>query len=181
MFIERSVALRVIKGEAAALSPEFGGCVMCALVADAPTTHVLCRTRRSVAVLARFGVRRGHLLVVLRRHVERFEEITWPEWQDAQRVAWEAARAAERALGATRVYVASLGSATQRPMTFPHHHLHVVPTYRGDRRDRPAAVFTWQDGVVLQDERDAARLTRELRAAWPMGARGSERLGDSHR
>lgn len=146
---------------------------MCALVADAPRTHVLCKTRKSVAVLARFGVRRGHLLVVLRRHVERFEDIGWPEWQDAQHLAWEAARAVESALGATRVYVASLGSVTQRPMTFPHHHLHVVPTYRGDRRDRPARVFTWQDGVVLQDEREAARLTRDIRAAWPRALKAS--------
>jgi diadenosine tetraphosphate (Ap4A) HIT family hydrolase len=118
-------------------------------------------------------VRRGHLLVVLRRHVERFEDILLPEWQDAQRVAWEAARAVESALGASRVYIASLGSVTQRPMTFPHHHLHVVPTYRGDRRDRPARVFTWQDGVVLQDDREAAKLTRELRSAWPRALKAS--------
>ncbi len=165
--MERSAALRAVRREAKNLPARFGGCVMCALVEGAPKTHVLARTRRSVAVLARFGVRRGHILVVLRRHSERWEDVRWPDWQDAQRVAWEAARAVESALGATRVYVASLGSVVQRPMTFPHHHLHVVPTYRSDRRDRPSRVFTWEDGVVVHEDEEAAALTRELRAAWP--------------
>ena len=164
--IDRSAALRAVRREATLLPPELKGCVMCGLVACAPRTHVLARTRRSIAVLARFGVRRGHILVVMRRHVESWEELTAVEWKDAQGLAWIAARAVERALGASRVYVAALGSVVQRPMTFPHHHLHVVPTYRRDRRDRPAAVFTWQNGVVVHDEAEARVLSRELRAAW---------------
>lgn len=164
--IDRSAALRAVRREASLLPPELKGCVMCGLVAHAPRTHVLARSRRSIAVLARFGVRRGHILVVMRRHIERWEELSGAEWQDAQRLAWEGARALEKALGASRVYVAALGSVVQRPMTFPHHHLHVVPTYRKDRRDRPAAVFTWQNGVVLHDDAEARVLSRELRAAW---------------
>ena len=70
-------------------------------------------------------------------------------------------------LGAARVYVASLGSAKQRAMTFPHHHLHVVPTYRGDRRDRPASVFTWERGVVVPTDAELRRLRETIQRAWP--------------
>lgn len=173
MLIDRSVALRVVKGEAEALPARLGGCVMCALVERGSSPHVLAGSRRAIALLARYGVRRGHILVVLRRHVERWEDLAWPDFQNAQRLAWEAARALERALDVSRVYVASLGSAVQRPMTFPHHHLHVVPTYRGDRSDRPARVFTWERGVVVQGDADALALSKVLRAAWPRALRAS--------
>lgn len=156
--------MRAIEREAESLPDRFGGCVMCGIVEQ--NTHVLARTNRSVCVLARFGVRRGHVLVVLRNHTERWQELSRADWLDAQGLAWEAARAVETALGATRVYVASLGSARQRAMTFPHHHLHVVPTYRGDRRDRPASVFTWARGVVVPTDRELRRLQQKLQAAW---------------
>jgi len=180
--LERSLAMRAVRREAEALPARFGGCVMCGLVAHAPETHVLSKSRRSIAVLARYGVRRGHVLVVMRRHVERFEDVSWPDWEDAQRLAWEAARAVESALDATRVYVAALGSVVQRPMTFPHQHLHVVPTYRGDRRDRPARVFTWAEGVVVHDGDEAEELAEAIRAAWPRSRIRSHRRiapGDS--
>jgi diadenosine tetraphosphate (Ap4A) HIT family hydrolase len=163
--MDRRDALAAVEREAESLPDRFGGCVMCAIVER--NAHVLAQTDRSVAVLARFGVRRGHLLVVLRNHTERWQDLSRADWLDAQSLAWEAARAIEHGLGAARVYVASLGSKKQRAMTFPHHHLHVVPTYRGDRRDRPANVFTWEKGVVVPTERELVRLQQTLRAAWP--------------
>jgi len=163
--MDRRDALRAVQREAEDLPARFGGCVMCALVER--DAHVLARTERSIAVLARYGVRRGHLLVVLREHTERWSDMSRADWLDAQGLAWEAARAVESALGASRVYVASLGSTKQRAMTFPHHHLHVVPTYRGDRRDRPASVFTWERGVVVPTDRELGRLREALRRAWP--------------
>jgi diadenosine tetraphosphate (Ap4A) HIT family hydrolase len=167
MFIDRQLALRTVRREVRDLPAHFSGCVMCSLVAHTPKTHIVVRSRRSVAVLARFGVRRGHILVVMRNHREQWAEVTWKEWEDAQRLAWEISRALETTLGAKRVYVASLGSARQKPMTFPHHHLHVVPTYYGDRRDRPADVFTWQRGVVMPTEDEAIELTTRIRKALP--------------
>jgi hypothetical protein len=47
------------------------------------------------------------------------------------------------------VFVAALGSAVQRPMSFPHVHLHVVPLADDDR---PADVFTWENGVYVFDD-----------------------------
>jgi diadenosine tetraphosphate (Ap4A) HIT family hydrolase len=164
--MDRRDALRAVQREAALLPEKFGGCVMCGLVEHTKETHLLSKTRGAVAVLARFGVRRGHVLVVLRRHTERWEDLSRADWLDAQGLAWEAARAIETALGASRVYVASLGSAKQRAMTFPHHHLHVVPTYHGDRRDRPATVFTWERGVVVPSDREVQRLRDAIRGSW---------------
>ncbi len=162
--MDRRDALLAVEREAELLPAKYRGCVMCALAEQ--KANVLARTRRSLAVLARFGVRRGHVLVVLRNHTERWEDLSRADWLDAQGLAWEAARAIELGLGASRVYVASLGSAKQKSMTFPHHHLHVVPTYRGDRRDRPASVFTWERGVVVPTERETQRLRDALQRAW---------------
>jgi diadenosine tetraphosphate (Ap4A) HIT family hydrolase len=168
--VSREAAIVAVTADQRRIDPRFGGCAMCALVElvdEEENSAIVAESRHAIAVLARYAVRRGHVLVVLRRHIERFEDLSLREWAGAQRLAWEAARAVECALGASRVYVASLGSTVQRAMTFPHHHLHVVPTYRGDARDRPASVFTWQRGVVMQKGAAGEGLAAVIRDAWP--------------
>jgi diadenosine tetraphosphate (Ap4A) HIT family hydrolase len=110
--------------------------------------------------------------VQVRMNVEAAAEICgqptepWSEYVEVQRLAWEAARAMDRVLSPKRVFVAALGSAKPLPISFPHHHVHVIPLYDGGELDRPSEVLTWRNGVTLYTPEETAELGAALRAAW---------------
>jgi len=159
--------LAIVARAAEALPACFEGCAICGMAAGHPAgIEVLAERPAAVAVLDWLGVRRGHALVILRRHVESVAEVPWSEYVEVQRLAWEAARAMERVLSPKRVFVASLGSATRLPISFPHHHVHVIPLYDGGEIDRPSEVLTWRNGVAVYAPGEAAELGAALRAAW---------------
>ncbi len=139
------------------------GCVPCALArADAPLAH----TAHAVAVLSRFPTRWGHVLVILRRHYVRLDEVPPDAWADAAALAHAAGRAVERSLEPARCYVASLGtSEPDLPMTFPHLHFHVIPVEEPGAR--PADVLTWKDGIYEGTPEEWQALRDALLAAWP--------------
>src|SRR5262245_4793495 len=139
------------------------GCRMCAMAVE---QNAIASTEHAVAVLDRFASRPGHVLVLLRRHEERIAALAWDEYADVQRLAWEMTRAIETALAPRRIYVAALGSAAPLVTSFPHVHFHVVPLADGGEADRPAAVFTWTNGIYVFDDADEeAALVAKLRAA----------------
>jgi diadenosine tetraphosphate (Ap4A) HIT family hydrolase len=141
---------------------------MCGLVDAFPRdVRVLATSRHAIAVLSRYQLRRGHVLVLARRHVERWSDVAWNEWRDVQRLSWEAARAIERAFDPVRVYAATLGANGKvAPTSFPHLHVHVVPIYESDERGKPSNVFTWKHGLVKPSSREAAAVQRALVDAW---------------
>jgi diadenosine tetraphosphate (Ap4A) HIT family hydrolase len=165
--VEKAEAMALLEREAGALADRFAGCAMCGMVAGHPADlQVLAERPAAVAVLDRLATRRGHVLVILRRHAESIEEMPWSEYAAVQRLCWEAARAVERTLRPRRIFVASLGSATQLKMSFPHHHVHVLPLFDGGESDRPSEVLTWRHGVFLYTPEEARALADTLRQAW---------------
>jgi diadenosine tetraphosphate (Ap4A) HIT family hydrolase len=168
--ISKPEALSLVAAEAAEIEARFAGCAMCGVIAGAPPARAkLAENDAAVAVLDRFAARPAHVVVVLRRHLERVTDLPWDDYAAVQRLAWEAARALDRALSPRRVYVASLGSARAIATSFPHHHVHVVPLADGGEGDRPAEVLTWSRGVFVYEEGEAERLAEQLREAWPRG------------
>ena len=141
-------------------------CVMCALVERGERLEVIAEDPHGVVLLDEFGSRRGHVLVISRRHAESVTELAFPEFMALQRLVFEACHALERVMTPKRVYVAALGSARSLPMSYPHYHVHVVPVCEDDERSRPAAVFSWSAGVIAYEHEDALRLIGELRDAW---------------
>jgi diadenosine tetraphosphate (Ap4A) HIT family hydrolase len=143
-------------------------CLMCALrdgALDETEPLVLERSARTTVLLPRYGVRWGHVLVVLNRHVTRFGDLDAEIWREACDQAYRAARALETALAPARCFVASLGSSGAiAPMTSPHLHLHVIPVHGPD--ERPSSVLTWESGVTVGDDAERAELRRVLLAAW---------------
>jgi diadenosine tetraphosphate (Ap4A) HIT family hydrolase len=165
--IDREEAMALLAREAEALPARFAGCAMCGMAAGYPADlEIVAERPGAVAVLDRLGNRLGHLLVILRRHVESIAELPWSEYAEVQRLCWEAARALDKTLRPRRVFVAALGSATQLTMSFPHHHVHVIPLFDGGEIDRPADVLTWRHGVWLYTPEEAHELARALRHAW---------------
>ncbi len=163
--------LRITKDEALARATEEAGgaprCEMCVLAGAGARGLALRETANAVAVLSRYAVRRGHVLVVLRDHREAIDELPAEDWLALSRLAWEATRALAAVLSPVRTYVAALGTVTQRANSFPHVHQHVVPLFDGGTSDRPAEVFTWQGGVLCYEPGEAEALTAQLRARWP--------------
>jgi len=155
---------RISKDEAAAriAAEPASACTMCNLVETAPR---IAENAAAVAVLARYAVRRGHVLVVLRRHEIAVPRLAREEWLALNDLSWHVTQAIEQALAPARTYVAALGSVTPRPTTFPHVHEHVVPLFDGGESDRPSEVFTWSNGVYVYDDEDAEALEETLRRA----------------
>ncbi len=169
--VSKAEALAFVAADAAELDPRFLGCALCAIAAGAsPGRCVLAENAAALAVLDRYAARPGHVVVVLRRHVESVAALPWEEYAAVQRLAWEASIALTRALAPKRVLVASLGAARRIATSFPHHHVHVVPIAEGDARDRPADVLTWSHGVHVYEPAEARAWGASLRAAWPSGA-----------
>lgn len=157
---------RLSKAEAlAAVAAERrDGCTPCSLLHE----PAIAESEHAIAILDRFACRPGHVLVVLRRHVENLTSLTWPEYADLQQLAWRTARALDQLLAPRRIYVAALGSAEPLATSFPHVHLHVIPLDDGGVADRPAAVLTWEHGMfVFESPAEEAALRDRLRAAIP--------------
>ena len=97
-----------------------------------------------------------------KRHVERFEsELSPAEWQRLLDVTQRIARSISEAMGAMRMYLASLGS----PQGNPHLHLHVCPCPPGTPlEEQQGAAMRGKNGdyLHLSDERldEIARLIR---------------------
>lgn len=142
-------------------------CMMCALAERRDAELVVMDQPAGTVVLDRFGNRAGHLLVISKRHVEHTIELSWPEYGELQRLAYEACHALTLVFQPKRVFVAALGSSAPLPMTFSHFHLHVVPVLEDDERARPARVFSWTEGVVTYDPEQARKLVSDLQRAWP--------------
>lgn len=164
--IPKDEALARVALEWEALPAQYQGCVMCAL-ADGypPGLEILSENEQALALLDRFGSRRGHVLVVLRRHVESIAELGWHEYSSVQRLVWEAAQSVEEAFRPMRTFVAALGSTAKLPNTFAHHHVHVIPLEEGSE-DRPSRVFSWEPGVYVYSEEEGKEVADRLRGCW---------------
>ena len=159
--------MAIIARDGEALPAGFRGCAMCGIAAGhPPDLEVLAERPAAVAVLDWLANRRGHALVVLRRHAESIGDIPWSDYAEVQRLALETARTLERVLLPRRVFVAALGAATQLPMSFPHHHVHVLPLFDGGEADCPSEVLTWRHGVFVYTPEEARELADALRHAW---------------
>jgi diadenosine tetraphosphate (Ap4A) HIT family hydrolase len=168
MLLDRDEALAQLEREREQ-SEAFDGCVMCRLASETQPNEWIAESEHGVVTLDGYGATRGHLLVIARRHVERPSELSWPVFCDLQRLVWQASRVLESELRPARVYLASLGASQPLPMSFPHHHVHVVPVYETDERARPAHVFSWSAGVVRYEDGEADELRARLRGAWERG------------
>lgn len=136
---------------------------MCALVHGERAHAKIAENEHAVALLERFPCRRGDVVVVLREHAERIERLPRASFLGLQSLVHDVGRALDRALSPVRLYVCSLGSATQRVNSFPHVHLHVIPLFDGGEADRPAEVLTWSNGVFVYDEAEEMELAAKLR------------------
>jgi diadenosine tetraphosphate (Ap4A) HIT family hydrolase len=106
-------------------------CFVCRIVEGRPlfaNPRIVYEDAESIAFLNQFPSQEGYTIVCPKRHAERFEtDLTPEEWAHLQHVVRDVARAVADVTGATRMYVASLGSDERNP----HIHMHVCPCPAG--------------------------------------------------
>jgi diadenosine tetraphosphate (Ap4A) HIT family hydrolase len=164
--LEKHQALVELEADRRA-DPGLVACAMCRLVEADRTDTIVVERQHAAVVLDEYAATEGHLLVILRDHAESAAQLDWPVYASVSRLVWEAQGVLETVLHPARVYTATLGAARELPMSFPHHHVHVIPVYATDERARPAHVFSWSAGITRYEPGEAARLAQRLRKAWP--------------
>lgn len=163
--LPKNDAERELESLRAQIVPD-GRCLLCALVAGAARPQPLVETERAVVLLDRFGRRNGHLLVVTKAHLEDVLAVDWETHREVQRLVYEARRALCRALDPVQVYTCVFGATVPVPMSFTHHHAHVIPVFERDERSRPARVLSWSEGVVVYTDVEAETLRRRILDCW---------------
>jgi ATP adenylyltransferase len=139
------------------------GCLFCrtARLRDDRAQHVLARRPHAFLMLNRFPYNPGHLMVAVKRHAARFEQLTADERADLL----DLVALAERALAAEyRPHGVNYGVNVGRVAGagFPGHlHVHLVPRWDGDTNFMPVVGET----KVLPESlgRTWTRLRRAIR------------------
>lgn len=154
--IERAEALRRIREEGGAPA-----CLMCAVAARAVgEVHVVFEDDEMLAFLPRYVRCWGHVCVMPKVHVTSLREVSAAVWGRTNALGHKAARVIETVARPRRCYLAATGSsAGELTQSSMHLHLHVIPVH--DAEDRPASIFSWQEGVYVgaPDEWEALRAT----------------------
>jgi diadenosine tetraphosphate (Ap4A) HIT family hydrolase len=101
---------------------------------------------RAVAIRDGFPVSQGHTLVIPRRHIGSFFEVTDEERADLMQLLVQARQALEQEFHPAG-YNIGINDGAAAGQTVPHLHLHLIPRYVGDRDD-PRGGVRW----VLPDK-----------------------------
>lgn len=159
--IPRAEALDRIRAEGG--SPD---CLMCAIAARrVGDLHAVHEDDEMLVFLPRYVRCWGHLCVMPKLHVTSFAAIDPALWARTNLLALEAARVIEARVRPRRCYVASTGSsAGELTQSSMHLHVHVIPVH--DPEDRPASVFSWQEGVYVAERSEWDLLREEYVRAW---------------
>jgi histidine triad (HIT) family protein len=118
-------------------------CVFCRIAAGVENAYVVCENELSTAILDINPLARGHCLVIPRRHVQWWHELTVEESQSLFELAHEVARRVTATLEPDFVCMYIRGRR------IAHTHVFLVPTWDGDPVDRHFnALEGFQEGAA---------------------------------
>jgi histidine triad (HIT) family protein len=109
---------------------ENDSCIFCKIVAGQAETYRVYEDDLSLAILDINPFSRGHCLVIPRRHVPWWHDLTEEEVESLFSVARTVADKIMRA------YSPDFVAMYARGRRIPHTHIFLVPTYKGDPLDR---------------------------------------------
>jgi diadenosine tetraphosphate (Ap4A) HIT family hydrolase len=163
MLIPRAEALDRIRGEGG--SP---ACLMCAIAERAVgDVQVVFEDAEMLVFLPRYVRCWGHVCIMPRLHVTSFGEVPKALWARTSALGHKTSRVVESLQRPRRCYLASTGSsAGELTQSSMHLHLHVIPVH--DVEDRPASVFSWQEGVYVAEASEWNELRDSYVRAWAL-------------
>ncbi len=109
---------------------ENDSCIFCKIVAGQADAYRIYEDELSLAILDINPFSRGHCLVIPRRHVPWWHDLTEEEVESLFRVARTVADKIMKA------YSPDFVAMYARGRRIPHTHIFLVPTYKGDPLDR---------------------------------------------
>jgi diadenosine tetraphosphate (Ap4A) HIT family hydrolase len=112
-------------------------CPFCSL----PVDRVVKSTELAVAVRDGFPVSPGHTLIIPKRHIASFFDVTDAERADLMSLLAAARVELDRQLHPAG-YNIGINDGTAAGQTVPHLHIHLIPRYSGDRDD-PRGGVRW--------------------------------------
>ena len=107
-----------------------GQCVFCQILRGQATSYIVSENEHAVAILDIQPYARGHCLVIPRRHVPWWHDLTEKEVESLFKVARTVARKMVKEYGAEFICMYARGRR------IPHTHIFLVPTVGGDVLDR---------------------------------------------
>lgn len=107
-------------------------CVFCKIIAGETPAARIFEDRQTLAFLDISPFEPGHLLVVPRRHVERYTELPLSELEPLARAVQHVARLLMERLPCDGFNLAQNNGACANQIV-PHLHFHVVPRWNGKR------------------------------------------------
>jgi diadenosine tetraphosphate (Ap4A) HIT family hydrolase len=112
-------------------------CPFCSLTAE----RLVLQSELSVVIRDGFPVSPGHTLIIPKRHVGSFFEITDAERADLMSLLARARGELEREFHPAG-YNVGINDGAAAGQTVPHLHIHLIPRYDGDQED-PRGGVRW--------------------------------------
>ena len=139
-------------------------CIFCSIIADKAPSYKICEDEHSICILDINPFSKGHCLVIPKRHVPWWHDLTEEENASLFRVAKIAAEKMMKTLEPDFVCMYARGRR------IPHTHIFLVPTYSGDLLDRFFnALELFQESpeelAALREQNSMASIAEELSKA----------------
>ncbi len=112
-------------------------CPFCTL----PPERVVIANSLGVAIRDAFPISPGHTLIIPRRHIGSFFDITEQEHAALFALLNEAKRELDKEFNPSG-YNIGINDGAAAGQTVPHLHMHLIPRYHGDRED-PRGGVRW--------------------------------------
>ena len=146
------------------MADQVENCVFCQIVAGRAPAHRVAENERGLAILDISPYSRGHTLVLSKRHVPFWHDLTAREAADVFALAHRVARKLKTAFDPEFVCLMARGRR------IPHTHVFLVPTAPGDVLDRYFnGLEKVQEGseelAPLREHASREKAARSLRAA----------------
>jgi len=139
-------------------------CTFCRILAGELPSSLVLDDGHVVAILDIHPVNPGHTLVMPRRHVEFFTDLTQAEVEQLARVGQRVATALKRGSDSCEAVTFSLADGAAAGQDVPHTHLHVIPRRTGDG-------FGWLAAGALEDRETLDATASRLRAALDLASK----------
>jgi histidine triad (HIT) family protein len=138
------------------MNDEESTCVFCRIVSSGAPAQIICEDELSLSILDINPLAQGHCLVIPRRHVPWWHQLSVEETTSLFSLARATAERIMRALSPEFVTMYARGRR------IPHTHIFLIPTYKGDPTDRHFnALEAFQEQAsTLAGLRDGGALSR---------------------
>ncbi len=99
-----------------------------------PGDRIIAEDGPCFALRDLYPVARGHTLIIPRRHVSSFRELTPEEWTAVHRLACRIAADLQREDPSIGAFNMGINDGPSAGQSIPHVHIHLIPRRQGDVR-----------------------------------------------